>query len=42
MDLFNVQSVTVLIEKLHESLALRDRASKIYCAPCRMNGQRRT
>jgi hypothetical protein len=38
MDLFNVQSVTVLKEKLHESLPLRDRASKIYCAPCGMNG----
>ena len=40
MDLFNVQIVTVLIEELHESSALRDCASKIYCSPCGMNGQR--
>jgi hypothetical protein len=39
MDLFNVKSVPMLIEELHESLPLRDRASKIYCAPCGMDGE---
>jgi hypothetical protein len=37
MDLFNVQIVTVLIEKLHEGLPLRLSPFEVYCAPCGMN-----
>jgi hypothetical protein len=39
MDLFNVQIVTVLIEKLHKRLPLRLGTFEIYCAPCGMDGQ---
>jgi hypothetical protein len=42
MDLFNVQSVPMLIEELHESSALRDCASKIYSSPSGMNRELRT
>jgi hypothetical protein len=39
MDLFNVQIVTVLIEKLYKSLPLRLGTFEICSAPCRMDGQ---
>jgi hypothetical protein len=37
VDLFNVESVPMLIEELHESLPLRDRAFEIYSSPSGMN-----
>jgi hypothetical protein len=37
MDLFNVQIVTVLIEKFHEGLPLRLSPFEVCSAPCGMD-----